>query len=101
MGETVTRDSVRSDETPQRWRTKPAIVQVMRFTTNNEIGSPAMDRIVNWVNQGQDEMRAWHNGTDIFINGVRGQVGDYIIRDVNFEFHLCKADAFEATYESE
>lgn len=91
-----------------RYRKKPVIVEAEHFTTNNEVGSPTMDRIVNWINQGQtltDKKRiAWHNGTDIFIQTLEGEmtasVGDYIIRGVKGEFYPCKPDIFEQTYEA-
>lgn len=41
--------------------------EARQFMTNNEVGSPHMDSLVNWMNQGRDECRAWHNGTDIFV----------------------------------
>jgi hypothetical protein len=87
----------------KQYRKKPVVVQAMLFSTNNEVGSPTMDAIVNWANQGQDKPNAWHNGTDIFINTLEGEmratVGDYIIRGVKGEFYPCKPDIFEATYE--
>jgi hypothetical protein len=87
-----------------RYRKKPVVIEAMQFTTNNEAGgAPTMDRIVLWANQGQPEMRAWHNGTDIFIPTLEGEmravVGDWIIRGVQGEFYPCKPDIFEATYE--
>lgn len=88
---------------PERYRKKPVVIEAMEFTTNNEVGSPAMDAIVNWVNQGRSEAGAWHNGTDIFISTLEGEmramVGDWIIRGVKGEFYPCKPDIFEATYD--
>lgn len=85
------------------FRKRPVVIQAMGFTTNNEIGSPTMDAIVNWCNQGSDEWRAWHNGTDIFIRTLEGvmraEVGDWIIKGVAGEFYPCKPDIFAATYE--
>jgi hypothetical protein len=86
-----------------RFRKKPVEVEAMRFTTNNENGSPTMDGIINWINQGRDGYGAWHNGTDIFIKTLEGEmratVGDWIIRGVQGEFYPCKPDIFDATYE--
>lgn len=89
---------------PQIYRKRPVVIEAMRFETNNEpYGSQCMDNIVNWVNQGQDVVRAWHNGTGIFIITLEGEmrasVGDYIIRGVKGEFYPCKPDIFDATYE--
>lgn len=87
-----------------KFRKKPVVIEAEQFTTNNEFGSPTMDRIVNWVNQGRDEIGAWHNGTDIYIVTLEGKmravVGDWIIRGVAGEFYPCKPDIFEATYEA-
>ena len=62
-----------------------------------------MDAIVLWMNQGRDKCNAWHNGTDIFVLTLEGEmratVGDYIIRGVQGEFYPCKPDIFAATYE--
>ena len=86
-----------------KFRKKPVVIEAMQFKTNNEIGSPNMDSIVNWVNQGKMKVVAWHNGTDIFINTLEGEmranVGDWIIKGVNGEFYPCKPDIFEKTYE--
>jgi hypothetical protein len=90
---------------PQRFRKKPVEIDAMQFTTNNEpYGSPVMDRIVNWCNQGQDTPVAWHNGTCIFIGTLEGEmradVGDWVICGVQGEFYPCKPDIFAATYEA-
>lgn len=89
----------------QRFRKIPVVVEVMHFSTNNEVGSPTMDAIVNWINQGKmkGNRHAWHNGTDIFIETLEGTMTascyDYIIRGVEGEFYPCKPDIFEKTYE--
>jgi len=87
-----------------KYRKKPVVIEAMQFETNNEIGSPNMDKLVNWMNQGKDKMVAWHNRTNIFIQTLEGEmkanVGDYIIQGVNGEFYPCKPDIFEKTYET-
>lgn len=87
----------------QRFRKRPVVIAAMRFSTNNEAGSPTMDAITNWCNQGEDAYRAWHNGTNIFIRTLEGEmradVGDWIIKGVKGEFYPCKPDIFDATYE--
>lgn len=86
-----------------QYRKKPVVIEAMQFKTNNEVGSPNMDAIVNWVNQGQTNSGAWHNGTDIYIKTLEGEmkaeVGDFIIQGVKGEFYPCKPDIFEQTYE--
>lgn len=88
---------------PAKYRKKPVEVYAMHFSTNNEKGSPTMDAIVNWVNQGRSEIGAWHNGTDIYIQTLEGEMkarcGDYVIRGVKGEFYPCKPEIFEATYD--
>jgi len=86
-----------------KFRKKPVVIEARQFKTNNEIGSPNMDDLVNWMNQGQDKMIGWHNGTNIFIETLEGEmrtdVCDWIIKGVNGEFYPCKPDIFEKTYE--
>lgn len=86
-----------------KYRKKPVVIEAMKFSTNNEVDSPTMDKIVNWINRGKDECHAWHNSTDIIIKTLEGEmkasVGDYIIRGVNGEFYPCKPDIFEKTYD--
>lgn len=85
------------------YRKIPVVIEARQFTTNNEVGSSQMDSIVNWMNKGKDKPNAWHNGTDIYIQTLEGEmratVGDYIIQGVNGEFYPCKPDIFEKTYE--
>lgn len=87
----------------KKYKKKPVVIEAMEFTTNNEAGSPTMDAIINWANQGQTKPQAWHNGTSIYINTLEGEmradVGDFIIKGVNGEFYPCKPDVFEKTYE--
>jgi hypothetical protein len=91
-------------ELAKLYRKKPVIIEAMQFTTNNEEGSPTMDAIVNWCNEGQNVAQAWHNGTDIYIKTLEGEmratVSDFIIRGVNGEHYPCKQDIFEKTYEA-
>lgn len=86
-----------------KYRKKPVIVEARKFETNNEADSLNINTLVLWMNQGSPIMRAWHNGTDIYIETMEGQlkasVGDWIIRGVNGEFYSCKPDIFEKTYE--
>lgn len=94
-----------SDNSALKFRKKPIEVWAMQFRTNNEDGSPNMDAIVNWINQGKskEELHAWHNGTNIFIDTLEGsmtaEVGDWVIRGVKGEFYPCKPDIFNMTYE--
>ncbi len=87
----------------KKFRKKPIVIETMVFETNNEVESPNMDAIVNWMNQGKDKMQAWHNGTNIFISTLEGEmradVGDYIIRGIKGEFYPCKPDIFNNSYD--
>lgn len=86
-----------------KYKKKPAVIEARQFETNNEMGSPNMDSIVNWINQGRNEVGAWHNGTNIQIVTLEGEmradVGDWIIKGVKGEFYPCKPEIFEQTYE--
>jgi len=88
----------------KKYKSKSVEIEVMIFTTNNEVGSPTMDAIVNWMNQGKSQMQAWHNGTNIFIKTTEGEekadVGDYIVRNFKGDFYPCKPDVFIAAYEN-
>lgn len=90
-----------------KFRKKPVVVYAIKFETNNESDDKNMNEIVKWVNQGKmenDILHAWHNGTNIFIRTLEGnmiaQCGDWIIRGVSGEFYPCKPDIFEKTYEA-
>lgn len=91
--------------TMPRFRKKPVVIEAMQFETNNENGSPHMDALCNWANQGRsiDETHCWHNGTNIFVKTLEGtmraDVKDWIIRGVKGELYPCKPEIFEATYE--
>lgn len=87
-----------------QYRKKPVVIEARQFETNNEAGDINMNALVGWMNQGRDNMRAWHNGTDIFINTLEGEmraeVKDWIICGVSGEFYPCKPDIFDKTYEA-
>ena len=87
---------------------EPKVVDAMQFTTNNEEnGSPEMDKIVNWCNQGQSIMQAWHNGTTINLmpnlstndSNYIAYVGDYIVRSSTGYFTIVKKEEFESRFE--
>jgi hypothetical protein len=86
-----------------RYRKKPVVITARQFETNNETGDKNMNDLCIWMNQGRDQMVAWHNGTYIFIQTLEGemkaQVGDWIIQGVNGEFYPCRNDIFQKTYE--
>lgn len=90
---------------PVKVREKSASITAMQFVTNNENGSPQMDAIVNWLNQGQQTMVAWHNGTNIYVNTqyhnqVKMNVGDWVVRDVSDRYaSVIALDRFNKEYE--
>lgn len=64
-----------------------AVLHAVQFVNNSEEDSQNMNAIVNWLNQGQSKMVAWHNGTNIYVNtartaGERMDVGDWLVRDM-------------------
>lgn len=87
-----------------KYRKKPVVIDAVQFKTNNELRSPHMDSLINWINQESEKIMAYHNGTDIFIRTLEGtmkaSVGDYIIKGVNGEFYPCKEDIFNKTYDA-
>lgn len=92
--------------TPVKFRKKPVVIEAMPFFTNLQDDKACMNAICIWINKGRgaDAFHAWHNGTNIFIPTMEGQMtancGDWIIQGVQGEFYPCKPDIFEATYEA-
>lgn len=84
-----------------KYRKKPVVIEAVQFTTNNQVGSPEMDALVEWMNS--NGATAWHDGTDIYIGTREGEmragVGDWIIRGTKGEFYPCKPDVFAEVYE--
>lgn len=85
------------------FRKKSVVIEARKFLTNNEPTTSHMDELVLWMNQGNELCKAWHNGTDIYIKTLEGEmrasVGDWIIKGVKGEFYPCKNDIFWETYE--
>lgn len=86
----------------KKYKKKPVVIEAFLFETNND-SDKNMNDIVSWINQGRDEVGAWHNGTDIFIMTLEGEMraecGDFIIKGVKGEYYPCKHDIFKITYE--
>lgn len=62
---------------------KPAVVEAVQFTTNNEADNQQMNEIVEWIKSGGCAAR--HDGTCIYIENrsrreSRVAVGDWIIK---------------------
>lgn len=82
-----------------RYRKKPVVIDAMQYD-----GSEGSQRaIVNWT----DGRAAGYfdRGTYCLLirsleGDMRADPGDWIIRGVKGEFYPCRADIFEATYES-
>lgn len=86
------------------YRKKPVVIEARQFETNNEVNSPHMDSLVNWMNQGCGvKPISHHDGTLIYIHTLEGTmtscIGDFIIKGINGEFYPCKPDIFHKTYE--
>jgi len=88
----------------QKFRKKPVVIEAVRFTTNNDPYNKVMNDIVIWINKDKSEKIAYHDNTSIFIKTPEGtwiaSVGDWIIKDGNEEFYLCRPEVFEKTYEA-
>lgn len=79
-----------------KYRKKPVIVEVMRFTDATK------DRVFNWVTC--NKSAEFFDGRPILkiqtLEGVMTvDIGDYVIKGVKGEFYPCKPDIFEQTYE--
>lgn len=82
--------------------TKKKQYEAMHFSTNNDKDSHCMDAIVRWMNSGSEGVRAWHNGTDIYVKVQSGWracvVGEWIVKlDYDYpEFY--SSDEFEKKF---
>lgn len=87
------------------FRERAKVIEARQFTTNNEDGSPTMDALVNWVNQGRPICGAWHNGTDIFLVATPFSsaavviVGDWLTYQEDF-FRAMSDQEFNQKYEA-
>ena len=85
------------------YKKKPVQIAAAQFTNNNEVGSSQMDSIIAWVNTNSADPIARHDGTDIYIKTLEGEMrascGDYIIQGIKGEFYPCKPDIFAASYD--
>jgi hypothetical protein len=91
-----------------RFKAKAKYVEAKQFKTNNEVGSPHMDSLVNWINQGlswYSKEFAWHNGTNIIICKEDGgrlvlDVTDWIVIGDDRTIWVHNNQEFQAMYES-
>ena len=78
-------------------------VEAEVFSTNSGFEVRTMDRIVSWLNQGQKEPKAWHNGTVIFIRPNREwitvDVGDWIVKEGDTVSSM-EANVFDDQFEA-
>lgn len=86
-----------------RYKTKPIELEALEFKTNNDADNKNMNEICLWANQGSDNPKVSHNGTNIFIQTLEGlmrsNVGDFIIKGLIGEFYPCKPEVFHKKYE--
>lgn len=79
----------------KKYRKKPVIIEAveLEYSTNSQ------EEIIKWTN---DKAKKHLDG-GLIINTLEGNMyavtGDFIIKDVNGEVHLCKPDIFYKTYE--
>ena len=83
-------------------RKKPVVVEVVRFYLSNP---DSIDDVKAFTGKYFAEYQE-HYASDkrnYYIRTLEGEMkltdGDYIIKDVDGEFYLCKPDIFENTYE--
>lgn len=89
---------------PKKIVPKFGSLEAMQFETNNQIGSPNLDAITNWINQGQMMVLAWHNGTDLFVQSAkldgfnRAQVGDWVVKEGPMNYKVMSQKEFDEVY---
>lgn len=83
-----------------KYRKKPVEIEAIQFQDNSETLIKLQDGL------GLDPIRVDYADPDNPVlkietleGTMEGQVGDYIIKDINGEFYPCKPDIFEKTYE--
>ena len=80
-----------------KYRKKPVIIEAFRFGVDNMPNWFLLDERVVWGNK--------EGKTPLFCiiktsSGlVTGDFGDYIIKEIDGEMHICKAETFVKTHE--
>ncbi|MEO6077552.1 MAG: hypothetical protein ABIP54_02085 [Candidatus Andersenbacteria bacterium] len=87
-----------------KYRKRPLVIEAVQYTPDK---LPTLNHdLLEWG------LEAWHFGHynlgaehhEIVIRTLEGDmtvnIGDYIIKGIKGEFYPCKADIFEATYET-
>ena len=98
---------------PQQFRTKPVVIEAIRWDGTAEGATPIIDWTLGAEN---DAVARYHEGFEndggrrpsqpacIAIDTLEGTMlalpGDWIIRGVQGEFYPCKPGIFAATYEA-
>ncbi len=88
-----------------RYRKKPIAVEAIRWTGANVADLDALCGIANWgtidvADRGDDPdhtAQVWDKLHSVWVPFADG---DWVIRGIRGEFYPCKADVFEASYES-
>lgn len=86
-----------------KFRKKPVVIEAFMFGMDVEPNWFVTDKSVSYgsaINQQEDDGMP----PDAFIETLEGKMrvthGDWVIKGVKGELYPCKADIFEATYES-
>jgi hypothetical protein len=80
-----------------KFRKRSVTIEAMQFTAENK------DRVFNWVTC--SHYPDWNDkGEPVIVmpmreGDVQAWLGDWIIKDENGDFAVCKPDVFAATYE--
>ena len=80
---------------PVEYRKKPVVVTALKWDGTDE----CLGAIVNWMGHEVQNLEDSKLGIETLEGVMEASVGDYIIKGVKGEFHPCKPDIFEATYE--
>jgi hypothetical protein len=83
---------------PRKFKKKPVEVEAMQYKPETCVA------IHNWAGWDHDEpLSRCSEPCGLFIDTLEGDMqanfGDWIIKGIKGEFHPCKPDIFEATYE--
>ena len=80
-----------------KFRKKPVVIEAMQFTEETK------NQVFNWISCTREVSWDALNQQAFLIRTLEGDMlaifGDWIIKGIKGEFHPCKPDIFDATYE--
>lgn len=86
-----------------RYRKRPVVIEAVPVADALRSAGEAWGDLPSWLFDAYDESVVVFASDAVLIytpeGQMRGEVGDWIIKDVQDELYLCKPDVFAATYE--